>query len=234
MGSCDLHVLAVVPDVNTTLEGDLRAYCPPDTKLTIARIPRPKKASTADDIPVYVDRSIQTVIDMQPQGVSLAMYGCTSAGFLAGPALDSEAGKRLSGAADAPAVTTASAMVEALKFSGAKSIAVVTPYLDGTNTALINFLAAGGIGVAAIDSFRCPTVDEILQITPAEIFDMALATVTPECDALFIGCVQLPTRDILPELRKRLKMPVWSAAQALAWSGMRKLNLPQADALTAP
>jgi maleate isomerase len=224
MDEANLHVLLVVPDQNTRLEAEIGAYCPSVSKITMARVPRPQRASTVADIPAYVAQSLATVDAIGARGVDLVMYGCTSAGFLAGPAEDSNVATKLHKAVGAPVVTTASSTVEALSGARMKRIAVVTPYVDATNACLVDYLRSGNIEVVAINSFRSSTIDELSQITPKQVFDMALATMTDACDGLFIGCVQLSTIGILPELRARLQRPVWSAAQALAWSGMRILN----------
>jgi maleate isomerase/arylmalonate decarboxylase len=50
---------------------------------------------------------------------------------------------------------------------------------------------------------------------------MALRTVTPHSKALFIGCSQLPTLGLVPELRQRLGIPVWSSITATAWAAAR-------------
>ena len=46
---------------------------------------------------------------------------------------------------------------------------------------------------------------------------------TPDADALFIACSQLPTRDILDDLERDFGKPVWSSIKATAWHAQRVL-----------
>jgi maleate cis-trans isomerase len=42
-----------------------------------------------------------------------------------------------------------------------------------------------------------------------------------DCDALFIGCSQLPTHAILDDLRVEFDRPAWSSIRATAWDAAR-------------
>jgi maleate cis-trans isomerase len=43
----------------------------------------------------------------------------------------------------------------------------------------------------------------------------------PDCDALFIGCSQLPTHAILSDLQREFDRPAWSSIRATAWDAVR-------------
>ena len=58
------------------------------------------------------------------------------------------------------------------------------------------------------------------------MLDLARKTASPQGEALFIACSQLPTADIIPQLRSELKRPVWSSIQSTAWAVLKKLSLP--------
>ena len=65
-------------------------------------------------------------------------------------------------------------------------------------------------------------VDELAAITPGEIAALARATMPDSCDAMFIACSQLPTREILDGLERDFGRPVWSSIRATAWQAMRE------------
>jgi maleate cis-trans isomerase len=111
--------------------------------------------------------------------------------------------------------------VSALQHDGAKRIAVVTPYHDAVNAQLEAFLADGGIGVVRLATFRAPDVVALGRITADQVRELARATMGPDCDALFIGCSQLPTHAILDGLRAELGRPAWSSIYATAWDAAR-------------
>ena len=113
-------------------------------------------------------------------------------------------------------VTTAHSMVAALQEIGAKRIALVTPYLDAVNTQLKAFLAHGGIAVERFNSFYAQNTDELGRINAAQVAQLARETMTDDCDALFIGCSQLPTHEILDGLAREFGRPALSSIQATA------------------
>ena len=79
------------------------------------------------------------------------------------------------------------------------------------NQQLKEFLLAGGIEVLSFDSFYTPDVDSLGRISAKEVYDLALKTMTQDCEAMFIACAQLPTYSILAQLRAVLGKPVFSS-----------------------
>jgi maleate cis-trans isomerase len=217
-----LRVGLMVPSNNTTMEGELKAWLPAGASVTTVKIPRGPGLLTAETIPAYRDSAIALAREHFGTGdIDLIAYGCTAAGFISGPAGDAELSAMLTAATGLPVVTTARAMVSALRHDGAKRVAVVTPYQDAVNTQLTAFLADGGIEVARLDSFRAADVTALGRITAAQVRELARATMGPDCDALFIGCSQLPTHAILDGLAREFDRPAWSSIRATAWDAER-------------
>ncbi len=217
-----LKVGLMVPSNNTTMEVELAAWLPAGSTVTTVKIPRGKGLLTRETLPAYRDSAIALARQhFASGGFDLITYGCTAAGFISGPAGDAELQTMLTEATGLPVVTTARAMVSALQHDKAKRIAVVTPYHDAVNVQLEAFLADGGISVARMDTFRAPDVVALGQITAEQVRDLARATMGPDCDALFIGCSQLPTRGILAGLQAEFGRPAWSSICATAWDAGR-------------
>jgi len=217
-----LRVGLMVPANNTTMEVELAAWLPPGSIVTTVKIPRGAGLLTAETLPAYRDSAIALARQHFSGGQhDLIAYGCTAAGFISGPAGDAELQTMLTQATGLPVVTTARAMVSALQHDGAKRIAVVTPYNDAVNTQLAAFLADGGISVARMDTFRAPDVIALGKITASQVRDLARATMGADCDALFIGCSQLPTHAILDSLQQEFQRPTWSSICATAWDAKR-------------
>lgn len=74
----------------------------------------------------------------------MVAYGCTAAGFIAGPRGEAQLAEELAAITGKPVVTTARSMVAALQAAAARRIALVTPYSDEVNRNLGLFLAEGG------------------------------------------------------------------------------------------
>lgn len=218
-----IQALLVVPANNTTMRPELMAYCPQLAPLPVARVQRPPRTLLREDLPAYRDATAAAIEAHLGRPLDLVVYGCTAAGFLAGPRGNEDLVETLRAKTGAPAVSTADAMVEVLREAGVSSTAVVTPYLAPVNEGLRAYLEASGIRVETLASFLCETTDALGRITEQQVFDLAMRTVTPRSEALFIACSQLPTLGIVAELRARLGIPIWTSIQATAWASARAL-----------
>ena len=222
-GNAPLNVGLMVPANNTTMKAELEAWLPQGSTVVQVKIPRGEGLLTAETIPAYRDRAIALAREhFTGTGLDLLAYGCTAAGFISGPAGDADLAKKLADATGLPVVTTARAMVNALQHERTTRVAVVTPYLDAVNRQLEAFLASGGIGVVRLASFRAPDVGALGRITAEQVRELARATMGDDCDALFIGCSQLPTYAILEGLEAEFGRPAWSSIRATAWDVMRQ------------
>ncbi len=216
--------LLVVPANNTTMEAEMNALCPHLAPFLVARVKRPARTLTVDDLPDYRRSTLEAIEPFLADKPDLVVYGCTAAGFLGGPdgnAMMVEALRELTGAV---VVSTAGAMEEVLAEEGVTEIAIVTPYLTAVNDGLRAYLNHAGVAVEVLDSFFCETVAALGEITEDQVREKALATVTDRTRSLFIACSQLPTLNLVPELRERLGIPVWSSIQATAWAADRALE----------
>jgi maleate isomerase len=124
----------------------------------------------------------------------------------------------------ATVVSTAGAMVEALRSAGVSNAAVVTPYLRSVNDGLRDYLESSGIQVETLNSFFCKTTADLGQITEDQVLELARRTATARSKSLFVACSQLPTLNVVAQLRAELEIPVWSSIQATAWAGATALT----------
>jgi len=211
-----LQVGLMVPNNNTTMEKELLYWLPAGSGCVTQRIPRGKGLLDAHTLPEYLNEALRLapVFD-QPQ-IDVVAYGCTAAGFISGPAGDAALQQNLAKITRKNVVTTAHSMVQALQEKGIKKIALVTPYLEGVNVQLKAFLAEGGVEVVSFNSFYAQNTDELGMISSAQVAQMARQTMREDCEALFIGCSQLPTCEILPDLEREWGRPVLSSIQVTA------------------
>lgn len=229
MTTCPQRIGLMVPMNNTTMEPELQAWLPAGSGCITQRIPRGKGTLTPDDLPQYVARAMTLAQRYASDDVDLVVYGCTAAGFMLGPARDTAIAADLGRITGKPVVTTASAMIEVLRHIAARNVVLVTPYSDMVNERLRKFVEDSGIAVGVLASFRAQTVDELAAITPAQIAAVARATMAESCDAMFIACSQLPTREIIDGLERDFGRPVWSSIRATAWQAMRERAALSAD-----
>ena len=74
-----------------------------------------------------------------------------------------------------------------------------------------------------VNSFFCKTTAELGAVTEHAVTELALQTVTSSSKALFVACSQLPTLHAVPQLRRDLRIPVWSSIAATAWAAARAM-----------
>ena len=220
-----LNVGLMVPINNTTMERELPAWLPVGSTCTTLRIPRGKSLLTPEAMPAYKAQALALAATFADFDIDIVVYGCTAAGFIAGPAAEAELAAQLSEVTGKLVVTTAISMVLTLQDTQAKDIVLITPYSDHINKQLMVFLTEGDIRVKRLDSFRVADVEELGRIRPDAVADLARATMGRDCDALFIACSQLPTYDILDSLQTEFGRPAWSSIKATAWQIRRVLNM---------
>jgi maleate cis-trans isomerase len=220
----NIKALIVVPENNTTMEPEIAALCPALAPIPVARVKRPARTLLLEDLPAYGAATLDAIETFAGQQFDLVIYGCTAAGFLGGPDGNARMVEKLRERTGAAVVSTAGAMIDALRSEGVSSAAVVTPYLAPVNDGLRNYLKSSDIDVETLNSFYCKTTAELGNITEEQVLDLALRTVTPKSEALFIACSQLPTLNTVAKLRGQLDIPIWSSIQATAWAGAAALT----------
>jgi maleate cis-trans isomerase len=210
-----LHLGLIVPINNTTMERELLFWLPPGSTCRTLRIPRGKGLLTREAIPAYQAASL-SLARAFPPALDAIVYGCTAAGFIAGPEADERLAGEIRAMHDTPVVTTARAMVVELQAVGARRIGLVTPYSDQVNEGLAAFLGAADIAVARIERLPAPDVEALGRLTEADVRQAALHLVGADIDAVFIACSQLPTAGILASLQDAVGVPVLSSIRASA------------------
>lgn len=219
-----IRVMIVLPENNTTIEPEISALCPALAPLAVARVKRPPRTLLREDLPAYAEATLESIAPFTNEPWNLVIYGCTAAGFLGGPESNAGMVARLRERTRAEVISAAGAMVDVLRQEGATETAVVTPYLEPVNEGLRRYLAASGIEVEALDSFFCKTTAELGAITEDQVVELARRTVTPSSKSLFVACSQLPTLHAIPQLRRTLRIPVWSSIGATAWAAARAMT----------
>jgi maleate cis-trans isomerase len=210
-----LRVGLIVPINNTTMERELLGWLPAGSTCRTLRIPRGKGMLTREVVPAYQDASLALARGFPPS-LDIIAYGCTAAGFLAGPQADAALATRIAAATGTPVVTTARAMVAELLAASVRVVDLVTPYSDAVNQGLAAFLAAADIAVGRIERLAAPDVDALGRLTAADVAAAAGCLISSASDAIFIACSQLPTATVLSPLREACGKPVLSSIQATA------------------
>ncbi len=170
-----------------------------------------------------LDRDLDAAMDaLRAEAADVFVYACT-AGSMVVPADDLPAAMSLR--AGAPCVTTAAAIVAALRALDARRVAVATPYHDALNAHEKHFLEAHGFEVVAIAGLGIGAggAHEFVEIarTPAERVAAHVTEVAATAsDAVLISCTDFPTLDLIDGLEARLQRPVISSNTATLWAAL--------------
>ena len=211
-----LKVGLMVPANNTTMEPEMLGWLPAGSQCHTLKIPRGPGLLTQESLPGYKQAAVELSAQFAANGIDVLAYGCTAAGFILGPDGDRDIARQLGESTGAPVVTTARAMMVALADLGAQRISLLTPYADEVNQRLRAFLASGGIEVTHFYSFEAPDTAALGRITGAQVEREARRLCRPDVDALFIACSQLPTLQVVKQLRQEGALPVLSSIQVTA------------------
>ncbi|MCT8158625.1 aspartate/glutamate racemase family protein [Pseudoruegeria sp. SHC-113] len=220
----------IVLQVDETIEQDFRRMFPdPDIALYVSRIP--SGAELTQETIAQMERDLPRAAELLPKAAcfDVVAYACTSGTTLIG----AERVARLvtSNVSTRAVSNPLSSAIAALNALSAKSVALVSPYIEPVATPVKDALCAAGLSVPATLSFGEQVEERVARIDPASIFEAALEVgQKADVDAVFLSCTNLRTLGIIERLEARLGKPVISSNLALAWHMAQTAGIsPQGD-----
>jgi maleate isomerase len=218
----------LAPPGNVAMERELPMFLPPGVVMNHNRLSRPGNAISRESLLAMaqsVDRAAHDLAQAYPEVIA---YGCTSGSFLEGMGKEARLAERITRHTGIPAVTTSTAVVEALRAQGTRRVFMVTPYPDEVNEHELAFCRHYGFGVVALDSFRCPTSEDIRAISSDQVAELVLGNAKGigDCDTIFISCTNLLSMDQIETIEARSGRPVVTSNQASLWAGLARMGVP--------
>jgi len=162
--------------------------------------------------------------------VNTLVFACTSGSFVEGPGFDKELSQRIEESVvpicgQIPALTTSTAIVEALKELKIKKVSVVTPYPQEVSERGRIFLEGNGFTVVDMKWLGLENFSEIAKQEPEVIYDFARKADNKDADGIFISCTDFRALDVVELLEKDIGKPVVSSTQASLWLALKQLNI---------
>jgi maleate isomerase len=108
-----------------------------------------------------------------------------------------------------------------LRHLGAKRITLVVPYLVRTAELVSGFFEQKGIDILRRATFGLDGDPDMNRLSPEALVEATVATDSPDSQAVFISCTGLRTAPVISVLEQRLRKPVVTSNQALAWHALR-------------
>jgi len=127
---------------------------------------------------------------------------------------------------DVPVFSSAGALVEAIRSLGARSVALVAPYVPDLTATVVAGIEAGGVRVCDAVSLGVEDNLKVAELPPAQLPKLARRLDIEQADAVILSaCVQMPSLPSIAVVEAELGRPVLSAATATTWKMLRVLDL---------
>ena len=215
----------IVPSWNTVMEYEAQRMAGTGISVHTQRISH--TADTEENL-MWMGTQVPAAAKLLAHArVGVICYGCTAGGFLKGPEYDRDMNAQIQAATGIPGATSASAITDALGAVGARRISVATAYEPWLNVKTQQYLEAAGFTVLAIEGFG---TQSHAAVTPDRVAALAKKVDRPDAEAVFIGCSNLRTLEIIETLEQDLGKPVVTSNQASMWRMLRLVGARHAVA----
>ena len=175
-----------------------------------------------------LSESTRLIAGVRPAAV---LYGCTSATLTHGVQFDEELARDIAahtkgGPNSTICITAASALVQSINSLGVTKVGFSSPYLGEINDKAVKFMADSGIEtVARADIGR--ELDNYGQgeLTPDQVYDLAMKVNKAEVEAIVLSCTDMRSVEAIDQIEKDTGKPVVTSNQAMIYQLCLKLNL---------
>ena len=223
----------IVPSSNVTVESELAALLGrhPDVRFTL-HSSRMRMDTVSDEglraMNAQRERCVDEVADA---GVDAVLYGCLVAIMAQGPgehrAVEAAISEQLlRRVRSARVVSSAGALVEALRDLSARRIVLVSPYKRPLARRVVEYLESEGLSV--VDWIALDEADNraVARIEGTRVMAAARGLDRSRADALVVSaCVQMPSLDLIQPAEEEFGIPVLSAATAGAHVLLQRLGI---------
>lgn len=225
----------LVPFTNTNLEPDMMLMRPPNTTVHFQRMGGydvdeiPGSAQMAGLGASDISKDLRMISGVRPDVV---LYGCTSATLTHGPSFDADLAEKIKAGSGAKSLTAAGSLVAALKALNVGKVGFSSPYVGEVNDQAADFLGQNNIKIIK----RADVGRELGnygqgELTPDEVYDLALQADDPDAEAIVLSCTDMRSVEAVERVEATLDKPVVTSNQAMMFCLMQALSLPRHDAL---
>ena len=221
------RIVHIAPAILDTSAEEFRKLIPEGVLHVGLTISEPIQTLGAEQAAAAFERMVDAGRRLAREKVDVLICGGGPVALSKGPVGDRELADLLRREAGLPVVMANGIVVEALRLFGARSVIVVSPFLDERNQDIKSFLEACDFRVPATRGLGLvKNIDFAMQSAQAA-YDLAraAAAAAPEADAIYIACPRWPTVDIIAALESDTGKFVVSAAAAMVWGALRAVNI---------
>ncbi|WP_070108506.1 maleate cis-trans isomerase family protein [Burkholderia plantarii] len=226
----------IVPSSNTTMETEipamlrLRETIRPERFTFHSSRMRMKKV-VKEELAAMDAESDRCAVELSDARVDVLGYACLVAIMAMGRGYHRVSQARLTrhtaeNGARAPVLTSAGALVDALRVIGARKIVVVAPYMLPLTELVVDYISHEGYEVIAWRALEIPDNLDVGRHDPARLPDIVRTLPYQDADAIVLSaCVQMPSLPAVAKVEAITGKPVITAAIATTYSILRELDL---------
>jgi maleate isomerase len=204
----------MIPSSNTVMEPDFQVGLAGMATVHTARMFL-AEATPEDESRMLDEFAPPAARDLATARPDVVVFGCTSAGALRGNAYDAELCARISEVTGVPTISVIASVRRAVAAAGARRVGVATPYVDALNQKIRQSLADDGLEVVAMAGLGIAANLEIGRVEPDTIAGFVAARLAGAgADLAFVSCTNFRAVEAIPQLRRRLGLPVVTSNQA--------------------
>ncbi|MFQ6078671.1 MAG: hypothetical protein ACE5NJ_05985 [Thermodesulfobacteriota bacterium] len=157
---------------------------------------------------------------------SAIAFACTAGSLIGGPGWDKKEIEAMeSNSNGIPCTTTATAAEEAMRFMDLEKIVIAGPYIEEVNERFREFYEHSGFQVLNIKGLQIEDLYEMGATKPSQAYQIAMDTLVPDADGIFIVCTNFRCSDVIEEIENDSGKPVVTANQATAWHLLKLLDI---------
>lgn len=226
----------IVPSSNTTMETEIPAM------LAARQLVRPErftfhssrmrmKTVKKEELAAMDAESDRCALELSDARVDVLGYACLVAIMSMGRGYHRKSEVRLKARTEenggtAPVVTSAGALVNALKVIGAKRIALVAPYMKPLTELVVDYIEHEGFEVVEWRALEIPDNLEVGRHDPSRLPGIVATMNTKDVDAVVLSaCVQMPSLPVVEKVEAMTGKPVITAAIATTYALLKELDL---------
>lgn len=229
-----IRVGLIIPSSNVTIETELPALLTRHrtARFTFHSSRMRMQAVSEEALRAMNAQRSRCVAELADASCDAFVYGCLVALMAQGPGehhrVIAAIGDQLRDREPLPAiVTSADALLEALRALKAQRIALVMPYMKPLARKVVDYLEAERIEVTGWVALEEPDNAAVACIPGERILAAARALNPAKADALILSaCVQMPSLSLIEMAETEFGLPVLSASTATAITLLRRLDLP--------
>ncbi|UXX85129.1 maleate cis-trans isomerase family protein [Roseovarius pelagicus] len=231
MDSRKKKIGVLVPYSNTNLEPDMMRLCPDGCTMHFQRLGGydVDKVPDSDQMAGLgasdIDHDLTMISGVRP---AVVLYGCTSATLTHGRAFDRDLAARIKRRSGALSLTAAESLVRGLGALGVARVGFASPYVGQINAEAVAFLSGAGF-----QTVRCHDIGRSLsnygqgELTPDEVYALAVAADHPDAQAIVLSCTDMRSVEVIGRVEAALGKPVVTSNQAMVFALMQDLGLPR-------